>query len=71
MHVSINVKSPNNINKWQMGFNSGFKGLTERHEALEVVGVSGVQNWFDNMWTGGFSLVKSLNCDVSLHGDSQ
>jgi hypothetical protein len=28
MHGPINVKSPNNTNKWQMGFNSGFKGLT-------------------------------------------
>jgi hypothetical protein len=27
MHVPINVKSPNNISKWQMGFNSVFKGL--------------------------------------------
>jgi hypothetical protein len=27
MHGHINVKSPNNINKWQMGFNSAFKGL--------------------------------------------
>jgi hypothetical protein len=27
MHVPINVKSPNNISKWQMGFNSAFKGL--------------------------------------------
>jgi hypothetical protein len=27
MHVSINVKSPNNISKWQMGVNSAFKGL--------------------------------------------
>jgi hypothetical protein len=26
MHVPINVKSPN-IRKWQMGFNSAFKGL--------------------------------------------
>jgi hypothetical protein len=29
MHVLINVKSPNNISKWQMGFNSAFKGLSE------------------------------------------
>jgi hypothetical protein len=29
MHGSINVKSPNNTSKWQMGFNSAFKGLTE------------------------------------------
>jgi hypothetical protein len=28
MHVLINVKSPNNISKWQMGFNSAFKGLS-------------------------------------------
>jgi hypothetical protein len=28
MHVLINVKSPNNISKWQIGFNSAFKGLT-------------------------------------------
>jgi hypothetical protein len=27
MHEPINVKSPNNISKWQMGFNSAFKGL--------------------------------------------
>jgi hypothetical protein len=30
MHGPINVKSPNNIRKWQMGFNSAFKGLTNR-----------------------------------------
>jgi hypothetical protein len=30
MHVPINVKSPNNISKWQMGFNSAFKGLRTR-----------------------------------------
>jgi hypothetical protein len=27
MHLPIKVKSPNNINKWQMEFNSAFKGL--------------------------------------------
>jgi hypothetical protein len=26
MHLPIEVKSPNNISKWQMGFSSGFKG---------------------------------------------
>jgi hypothetical protein len=29
MHGPINVKSPNNTIKWQMGFNSAFKGLNE------------------------------------------
>jgi hypothetical protein len=28
MHVPINVKSPNNTSKWQMEFNSAFKGLS-------------------------------------------
>jgi hypothetical protein len=38
MHGPINVKSPNNSSKWQMRFNSAFKGLTgfvasySRHE---------------------------------------
>jgi hypothetical protein len=27
MHGPINVKSPKNTSKWQMGFNSAFKGL--------------------------------------------
>ena len=27
MHGPINIKSPNNTSKWQMGFNSAFKGL--------------------------------------------
>jgi hypothetical protein len=29
MQVTINVKSPNNISKWQMGFNTAFKVLKE------------------------------------------
>jgi hypothetical protein len=29
MHGPINVKSPNNITKGQMGFNSAFKELTD------------------------------------------
>jgi hypothetical protein len=27
MHGPIDVKSPNNIREWQMGFNPAFKGL--------------------------------------------
>jgi hypothetical protein len=27
MHGPLNVKSPNNTSKWQMGFNAAFKGL--------------------------------------------
>jgi hypothetical protein len=36
MHVPINVKSPNNISKWQMGFNSAFKGLRANGSARPV-----------------------------------
>jgi hypothetical protein len=34
MHGPINVKSPNNISKWQMGFNSAFKGLMKACSAV-------------------------------------
>jgi hypothetical protein len=42
MHGPINVKSPNNISKWQIGFNSAFKGLRPPSvdtEALKEVGM--------------------------------
>jgi hypothetical protein len=37
MHGPINVKSPNNISKWQMGFNSAFKGLSEFTHILLII----------------------------------
>jgi hypothetical protein len=39
MHVLIKVKSSNNINKWQVGFNSAFKGLTGS-KSVKVSGVT-------------------------------
>jgi hypothetical protein len=36
MHLPINVKSPNNISKWHMGFNSAFKGL---NVSIEMYGI--------------------------------
>jgi hypothetical protein len=36
MHGPRNVKSPNNIRKWQMGFNSAFKGL-KPHVATQLL----------------------------------
>ena len=36
MHVPINVKSPNNISEWQMGFNSAFKGLSPKLIEINV-----------------------------------
>ena len=37
MHGPINVKSPNNISEWQMGFNSAFKGLKTGNKSFERV----------------------------------
>jgi hypothetical protein len=37
MHVPINVKSPNNISKWQMGFNLAFKGLIPKCSDLVLL----------------------------------
>jgi hypothetical protein len=39
MHVPINVKSPNNISKWQMGFNSAFKGLKVKQVTMLAIHV--------------------------------
>jgi hypothetical protein len=36
MHGPINVKSPNNIGKWQMEFNSAFKGLTTKSMGKKI-----------------------------------
>jgi hypothetical protein len=41
IHLPINDKSPNNINKWQMEFNSEFKGLISKGKALPL------QAWTD------------------------
>jgi hypothetical protein len=37
MHGPINVKSPNNNSKWQMGFNSAFKGLKVTSGSAKLV----------------------------------
>jgi hypothetical protein len=34
MHGPINVKSPNNISKWQIGFNSAFMGFNSAFKGL-------------------------------------
>jgi len=46
MHGPINVKSPNNTSKWQMGFNSAFKGLNRCQTT----------KYFALLWT-----IKSIN----------
>jgi hypothetical protein len=36
MHGPINVKFPNNTSKWQMGFNSAFKGLMKKLRTYKI-----------------------------------
>jgi hypothetical protein len=51
MHGPTNVKSPNNISKWQMGFNSAFKGLiklciTQIFQHLNSLDMAPCDLWF-------------------------
>jgi hypothetical protein len=39
MHGPINVKSPNDISIWQMGFNSAFKGLKKTEQIITMRGI--------------------------------
>ena len=60
MHVPINVKSPNNISEWQMGFNSAFKGLSSEREGGCLPEVRMLV------------LFRSVfvHCDITSHGKS-
>jgi hypothetical protein len=50
MHGPINVKSPNNISKWQMGFNSAFKGLKLLLGVYVLTNVPTQVNSYDITW---------------------
>jgi hypothetical protein len=60
MHGPINVKSPNNTSKWQMGFNSAFKGLIlfkfVLYIVIVVLLVSTCRVGFQNFWWNTLSL---------------
>jgi hypothetical protein len=45
MHLPINVKSPNNIRKYQMGFNSAFKRLSVPYAFSRSVDISKLPVW--------------------------
>ena len=51
MHGPINVKSPNNISEWQMGFNSTYKGLS--HISISHI----TEDRTLTMWDGGFDII--------------
>jgi hypothetical protein len=54
----MNVKSPNNISKWQMGFNSAFKGLTQRYLHPH----SPASLWYSYLYIILLSLLTHLFC---------
>jgi hypothetical protein len=59
MHLTINVKSPNNISKWHIGFNSSFKGLRICNERawtgfIWLETIKTVANLWKLWWNSGF-----------------
>jgi hypothetical protein len=70
MHGPMNVKSPNNASKWQMGFNSAFKGLRVRFRFLARS--SGLFLYIDYLEYQSFSfkdkaIVKCIDVSVMLN----
>jgi len=76
MHGPINVKSPNNISEWQMGFNSAFKGLRQQLPLIQfakskdpcvVVILTAVNMRFITGFKEGAEIVCSVDrCTVLL-----
>ena len=64
MHGPINVKFPNNISEWQMGFNLAFKGLigTAGHPDMQKIRIIGF--FFENRLHWQFEMEKILQTAV-------
>jgi hypothetical protein len=60
----INVKSPNNTSKWQMGFNSAFKGLINTHRKNTQVQIRWVEETGMGLCSGVLRVVAD---DPSLY----
>jgi hypothetical protein len=62
MHLPINVKSPNNISKWQMGFNSTFKGLIASfYLRMNILQRTDFHRYNTSMWR-----LRLSNCNINL-----
>jgi hypothetical protein len=61
MHVPIKVKSSNNISKWQMEFNSAFKGLIVLKHSRDNSAIQTQWLSYTNSFKPGFYLNKIKN----------
>jgi hypothetical protein len=65
MHGPINVKSPNTTSKWQMGFNSAFKGLrvklagTRKGKVHPIIGHEGPEG--EQRYSSTLSLTSEID----------
>jgi hypothetical protein len=71
LHGLINVKSPNNISEWQMGFNSAFKGLILTFGRGEVYDshpthASFLDSTGSNIWQNKFVEIDILQRTVNF-----
>jgi hypothetical protein len=65
MHGPMNVKSPNNASKWQMGFNSAFKELNVQYNRRYYIslGTFGLISYStDHYNTRAYWIVPSCYC---------
>jgi hypothetical protein len=62
MQVPINVKSPNNSSKWQMGFNSVFNGLSRNVNISSVA--HPLSNSVGTRVQGHFMGIKWLELEI-------
>jgi len=77
MHVPINVKTPNNISEWQMGFNSAFKGLTSNCLGMNYFRSCNLELQYERLGTivshkrkkKWFQYFTSIGVEITIVGD--
>ena len=70
IHEAINVKSPINTSKWQMGFNSAFNGLICKYIPLAEEGSCSINGTTKEVFVGHqTSLYCTVKCTYGLHNN--
>jgi hypothetical protein len=65
MHGPIKFKSPNNISKWQLGFNSAFKGLKRGTRLTKCSSKLWFQDWKEQTFANEDYKVERRFVDIS------